>query len=101
MNLQVLDELYALLSSDDSIADTAPDDEAETEPEEACCCLSSDATGRSGTKTLQFSGLFLGHPIMILVDSGSSASFISHQFTSQMSISTTHCQPVSVRVANG
>lgn len=78
MNLQVLDELYALFTSDDTVADTTQDDEAAIETDEACCCLSSDDSERAGAKTLQLFGTFLGKPVLILVDSGSSTSFISH-----------------------
>lgn len=54
-----------------------------------------------GVKTLQFRGIFLHQPVTILVDSGSSASFISEQLVSQLSVDQVQCLSVSVRVANG
>jgi hypothetical protein len=60
VNLQVLDELYALFTSDDTVADMTQDDEAAIETNEAYCCLSLDDSERARAKTLQLSGTFLG-----------------------------------------
>jgi hypothetical protein len=55
----------------------------------------------SGVKTLQFQGQFQQLPVLIMLDSGSSSSFISTQLVSRLSLMTDPCQTVSVRVANG
>lgn len=100
VGLHVLDELYALFFADDTVdSPTAACDDENTE--ETCCCLSSDASGQAGAKTLQFRGIFLHQPVTILVDSGSSASFISEQLVSQLSVDQVQCPSVSVKVANG
>jgi hypothetical protein len=102
VNLHVLDEIYALFSTTDSAEDTQLSGDADHDDvEEVCCCLSSDTSVVSGAKTLQLYGQFQTHPMLILVDSGSSASFISQQFLSKLSISPTQCKAISVRVANG
>ena len=40
-------------------------------------------------------------PVLILLDSGSSTSFISTQLVSQLSLVPSQCAPFSVRVDNG
>jgi hypothetical protein len=52
VNLQVLDELYALFTSDDTVADMTQDDEAATETNEAYYCLSLDDSEHARAKTL-------------------------------------------------
>jgi len=69
--------------------------------DEVCCCLSADASRVPGVKTLQFQGQFQDHSVLILVDSGSSTSFISQQLLSQLSVNPTQCKPISVKIANG
>jgi hypothetical protein len=97
----VLDELYALFSADDTVAGPTTEDDTDPETDEVCCCLSADSTMVSGVKTLQFQGQFQQLPVLIMLDSGSSSSFISTQLVSRLSLMTDPCQTVSVRVANG
>jgi hypothetical protein len=40
-------------------------------------------------------------PVLILIDSGSSSSFISSKLVAQLSLQSTVCSTLSVRVANG
>jgi hypothetical protein len=77
IGLCVLDELYALFSTDDIVDCSTTACEDEQEIEETCCCLSSDTSVISGVKTLQFQGQFQHRSVLILVDSGSSTFFIS------------------------
>ena len=76
VGLHVLDELYALFS-DDTVDCPTPDGDDGPELKETCCCLSSDIVAHSRVKTLQFQGMFQQQPVLILLDSGSSTSFIS------------------------
>jgi hypothetical protein len=41
----------------------------------------------SATRTVQLSALIAGHPVIVLVDSGSSTSFISAQLVNQLALS--------------
>ena len=52
-------------------------------------------------KTLQFQGQFQRQSVLILVDSGSSTSFISQQLLLQLSVEPIQCPSLAVRVANG
>ena len=64
-------------------------EEPEEDAEQNYCCLSADNIAGSGVKTLQFQGQFQHHQVLILLDSGSSISFISNQLVSRLSIVTT------------
>jgi hypothetical protein len=101
VGLHVLDELYALFSVDDTVANLTDDDALDSTPTEDCCCLSADGLVHVPTKTLQFQGTFQQQPILILLDSGSSISFISQQLVSSLNVPTASCQTIAVRVANG
>lgn len=64
--------------------------------------LSSKASSGSMTSsTLQFQGHLRGRSILILIDSGSSHSFLSAEFASQLPDLKPLAQPMSVRVADG
>jgi hypothetical protein len=52
-------------------------------------------------KTLQFQGQFQQQPILILLDSDSSTSFINQKLVLALPVLPTSCQTVAVRVANG
>jgi hypothetical protein len=101
ISLRVLDELYALFSTDDTVDCSTTTCEDEQEIEETCCCLSSDTSVISGVKTLQFQGQFQHRSVLILVDSSSSTFFINQQLLSQLSIKPIQCPSLAIRVANG
>ena len=100
VGLHVLDELYALFS-EEPVDDLTTDGNEGPEPEEICCCLSSDTIAQPGVKTLQFQGMFQQQPVLILLDSGSSTSFISQHLLSQLSVNPVQCHSLAVKVANG
>jgi len=53
--------------------------------------LSSQAlAGSPSPQTLKFQGSTVGHPIMVLVDSGSSYNIIQTCFTSHLKLAMTH-----------
>ena len=64
-----MDELYALFSYETVDGPTTDGNEG-PEPEETCCCLSSDTIAQPGVKALQFQGMFQQQPVLILLDSG-------------------------------
>jgi len=100
VGLHVLDELYALFS-DETVDGPTTDGNEGPEPEEICCCLSSDTIAQPGVKTLQFQGMFQQQPVLILLDSGSSTSFISQHLLSQLSVNPVQCHSLAIKVANG
>ena len=85
VGLHVLDELYALFFEESVDGPTTYGNEG-PEPEETCCCLSYDTIAQPRVKTLQFQGMFQQQLVLILLDSGSSTSFISQQLLSQLSV---------------
>ena len=56
--------------------------------EQLCCVALSKAAamGSSASRTIRFSRTVAGIPAVILVDSGSSTSFVSESLASQLSI---------------
>jgi hypothetical protein len=100
VGLHVLEEIYALFTDDDTVDSPALEDDEE----QLCLCLAADASGNAlidGVKTLQFQGQFQNQSILILLDSGSSSSFISKHLVQQLSVPQVQCKTLSVRVANG
>jgi hypothetical protein len=59
------------------------------------------SSGQSSSRTLQFSGTLGGIAVRILVDSGSSHSFLSSSVATQLPGVSPVPKPVSVTVANG
>lgn len=64
--------------------------------------ISEEAVNRlEGPRTMRFLGSIWGHEMVILVDSGSSHTFISEQLASKLQGVTSMKYFVSVKVANG
>lgn len=97
-NLHVLEELYALFSTEDTVDSPA----TEEDEEQLCHCLSADAASFvTSVKALQFIGQIHQLPILILLDSGCSTSFISQDLVTRLSVLPVQCKPFSVTVLNG
>lgn len=58
-------------------------------------------TGTQGLHTLRLQGLIKGQKINILIDTGSSHSFLSQSLVKQLKLKTNICKEVSVVVADG
>jgi hypothetical protein len=70
--------------------------------EQVFLALSKSAvSGAPAPRTIQFTGVIEGLPISILIDSGSSSSFISDRIVRQLSSQTLVSNPTSVHVAGG
>jgi len=99
VQLHVLQEMLELFSIEDSSPLSVPSD-----PQEQLFMAVSQAavTGTDGPKTLRLHGTLQGHPVLILVDSGSSHTFVSKQLALS-SLSGVHPlqTTVQVKVANG
>ena len=59
------------------------------------------AAGVQGKKTIKLTGLVNNQQILILLDSGSSCTFISEKAVDTLRLAVTKVPPVSVTVANG
>jgi len=99
VQLHVVQELWDLLQDEDYTADTAT--LADSEPQVFLALSQCALTGSSAPRTVQFSGTVQGLPVHILLDSGSSTSFISESVAaqlSQVSVKRSSCQ---VRITGG
>jgi len=95
VQLHVVQEIWELfqLSMDDAVSQ----DQAEL-----CMVLSPEAiSGQVTPKTLKLFGSVQGHEVVILVDSGSTHTFISTALASKLHGSTSVSAPVTIQVANG
>lgn len=73
----------------------------EEEDEQVFSLSSSTVEGVQGRKTIRLNGLVNNQEILILIDSGSSCTFISSKTVSILNCQVTSVTPVSVTVANG
>jgi hypothetical protein len=102
VQLHIVEELLAMLSTEEVIGSDSP--ESNSEGVETACSISLHAmtgstTGVSGVIQLQ---AFIGkHEVLILVDSGSSTSFINTQLAAQLPGIQTLNRPCKVHVADG
>jgi hypothetical protein len=83
-----------LIKNDEKLDDSAPD--------QLCLAISDVAlSGQEAPKTLKLKGTIQGLQILIVVNSGSSHSFISEQVAHQLQGVTPSAQLSHVKVANG
>jgi len=78
------------------------DEPAPTDHSELCMAISQAAfTGQVTTKTLKLMGSLRGHPVVILIDSGSTHTFVSTGLAAQLAGCSQVLTPLTVKVANG
>jgi hypothetical protein len=76
--------------------------EQEEEKEEECCRLSIYALfGRDSSDSMSVRSIVNKQVMVMLIDSGSSTSFISEHMVKQLGLTVVPCQPVQVKVASG
>jgi len=56
--------------------------------------------GSHGHRTIRFHGSIAGHPIVVLVDSGSSASFLAASVADRLHLMPQSQMSVAVKIAN-
>lgn len=100
VQLHVLQEVWELCHS------KVADDTTPEQPEQAChqvfLAISTAAySGKCSDNTMQFSTSIQGHAVSILLDSGSTHSFISFEVASQLSGRSSCHTPLWVIVGNG
>lgn len=80
-------------------SDSLPEDHVDTQ---LCLALSVSAIkGSAAGRSIQFQGLLQGHEVLILVDSGSSHSFVSRSLAASLVGQSSFSPPVLVKVADG
>jgi hypothetical protein len=88
----------------EAVQESSVDDSSSTDTssDEELLSLSLSATvGIQGKKTMRLQGTFKGHEILILVDSGSSSTFISASLVQKLACTTEPIEAATVIVANG
>jgi hypothetical protein len=100
IQFNVMQELLAVFQDEDEV-DSAYGG-IPTETQQLFLTLSvATISGIPAPRTLCLSGSIQGHQINVLVDSGSSHSFLSSQVASQLAGISSLPTPLSVKVANG
>lgn len=96
--MHVIQELWELLQCEEVISEA---EEAETVAE-ACMLLSQEVvSGKEVSRTLKFMGHIQGLEILILIDCGSSHTFLSDSIAQQLQGVEPLSNVISVQVANG
>ncbi|WVZ69878.1 LOW QUALITY PROTEIN: hypothetical protein U9M48_018599 [Paspalum notatum var. saurae] len=100
IQLHALQEIYELFQVDSS---SEAELETSVDTEEQLFLVLSEAvvSGIEPPKTLRLWGCIQDIPILILIDSGSSSTFLSQRIADQLSGVSALTAPLSVRVANG
>lgn len=97
VQLHAIQELWDLLDLDE-----LPESPAESQTEQVLLALSHDAQrGSQGIKTIQFNGVVHGRLVVVLVDSGSSSSFLAASVADQLPHLQTTPVTAIVKTANG
>jgi hypothetical protein len=91
-----------LMSEEESVDREDVSLQSDTDAAQLCLFVSEIAvTGKDSPKSMRLLGQIQGIEILMLVDSGSSNTFISAQLAAKMTGVSQLVQPLSVKVANG
>jgi hypothetical protein len=102
VQLHVIEELWDLLSDTDAVDDQSKSEASSDETGHLCLCLSEAAiTGVESSRSMRLVGTLQGFDIVILVDSGSSHSFLSSSLAPKLEGGSALPSPLQVKVANG
>ena len=99
VQLHVLEELLEVfhLREDDEVCQNEEAESSEEELVVSECVVS----GTMGKKTIRLQGLIQNHEVLILIDSGSSSSFISQQLVEKLGLAVTDIPLSQVIIADG
>ncbi|CAN6284989.1 unnamed protein product [Urochloa humidicola] len=101
VSLQLVEELLEILEQQTSDND-ATSNASTSESDEELLTLSVNAVeGTMGLKTIRLQGLIQNQEVLILVDSGSSSTFIHQDLVAQLKLPVTQITPLKVTVAGG
>lgn len=100
VQLHMVKELWELFQLEDELHEPSP--ESPDSSDQLFLAISKAvASGVPAPRTVKFLGSIQHRPVTLLVDSGSSSSFISCQLAAQLSEVSPLSQPISVKVAGG
>uniref|UniRef100_A0ACD5TFA2 Uncharacterized protein n=1 Tax=Avena sativa TaxID=4498 RepID=A0ACD5TFA2_AVESA len=100
VQLHVVEELLAMIQDNEEVPNTSA--KAETDTGSELMHLSQAAAeGGVAATTMRLQGLMQNQQVMMLVDSGSSHTFISAELVDKLQCSSRHIAPLRVKVANG
>jgi hypothetical protein len=97
VSLHALEELLDILPID-SVANSSSDDSSEGE---VYSLSQSAVVGVSDKKAIKITGTVKNRELLILIDSGSTCSFMSESTTTALQCVITLAQPIQITVANG
>jgi hypothetical protein len=81
---------------------SSPMEPIQAHPDQLFLALSKSAvSGAPAPRTIQFRGTLEGIPLIILIDSGSSSSFVNDKIVQQLSSQIVSTKPTTVHVAGG
>lgn len=106
VQLHVVEELWEMLSAqsvDDSpeTVECMQESEEEVTDSEVCQISREAVLGIEASGTLRLQGLIQKHAVLMLVDYGSSHSFVSEELANKLHGSRANLSPIRVRVADG
>jgi hypothetical protein len=101
VSLHVLKEWLAMMDVNAS-DDEDSHKEQESDSEEELLSLSyATAEGIQGPKAMRFQGIINNREVLILVDSGSSSTFVSEALVQELKLPTTPISATTVTIADG
>jgi hypothetical protein len=99
VQLHLVQELWDLLPDKDHTA--TPSEPTTEEPQVFLAISQSAVTGSKAPRTVRFSGSIQGLSLKMLLDSGSSSSFISETVAAKLQNISVQSSPCRVRIAGG
>lgn len=98
ISIHVLEEILEVMQSDQTQEDSS---ESSSDEEEAFCLSQCVVSRVQGKKTVKLSGMVNKQEILILIDFGSSCSFLCEKTAEQLKCARVPIPPMKVTVANG
>lgn len=99
IRLHAMQEIWDLFQCDDVVSLDQPLPDKELAQLNLAISLEA-MSGKEGSKSLKFQGFVQGHPVTILVDSGSTHTFLSSAIAAKLQGQQELSQPLRVQVAN-
>lgn len=100
ISMHVLEEFLDIIQPEQQ-GSYSTDESSEAEDEDVFVLSQCANEGVQGKKTIKISGIVNQQEILILIDSGSSCTFLSDKAAKLLNCQVTTASPVSVTVANG
>lgn len=97
ISLHVLEEFMAIIPEDPPTINTSD----ESSDEEFFSLSQAAPMGVQGRKTIKLTGLINSQEILILIDSGSSSTFLSEKTAASLHCPVTDAPPIQITVASG